>query len=76
MMADEEIIGIWRGPFPGQLANGGTVAYGQKAVVTEADLESGHWDTSRAQNPTISDPPPLPPPAPTSALDEAQGANS
>ena len=49
-MADEPTIGIWRGPFEGQTADGHTVAYGDTAYVTEADLESGHWDTSRKQS--------------------------
>jgi hypothetical protein len=42
-MATDLIPAIWQGPYPGELANGQTVAPGSEALVTEHDLRSSHW---------------------------------
>lgn len=37
-------IGIYRGPFIGQRPDKGLVHPGDEMEVTDADLQSGHWD--------------------------------
>lgn len=37
------IAATWQGPFPGERVDGSTLAPGDVAQVTEADLASGHW---------------------------------
>ena len=76
-MADDTNIGAWAGPFVGELVGGGHVSPGDKLQVTEADLQSGHWDTSRAKNPTVPATPDLPPAVPDTVLptDATGGGN-
>lgn len=37
-------IGIFRGPFIGERPDRGTVRPGDEMDVSDADLQSGHWD--------------------------------
>lgn len=41
-------IGIYRGPFIGQRPDKGLVHPGDEMEVTDADLQSGHWEAKDA----------------------------
>lgn len=57
---------IYRGPFTAELATGHTVAFGDRALVTLADLESAHWEAVKTDAPVETPTPPAPSPAPAS----------
>lgn len=57
-MGDEQLIGIWRGPFIGHTVTGGTLHPGEQYPVTEEDLQSGHWE--RVSPPQLQAPAPTP----------------
>ena len=42
-MALELHPATWEGPYPAETLDGRTLMPGDEAMVTEADLESGHW---------------------------------